>query len=72
MRPKQSRAQKKAALARRTALSERNILENTAVECKRAIHRNKSAKSSCLRTNPNLLKAAVYVPPINPQQETKK
>ena len=65
---KRSRAQKRAAIARRTAFERKKHLENIAVECKRSIHRSRSLKTQCLQTNPELLKTAVYVAPNNQEQ----
>jgi hypothetical protein len=67
-RIRRTRAQKKAALAQRKALSVKNIQEDIAIECKKAIHRNKSMKSYSLQTNPEILKK-IYVSP--PKQGTE-
>jgi hypothetical protein len=65
-----SRAQRRAALAQRTALSPRNIQEHTAAECAKAIHRSKSSRSYSLRTNPALLTTVYVAPPPKKQEDT--
>jgi hypothetical protein len=61
------RAKKQRNLESRTALSVRNIQENIAIECSRAIHRAKSARSYCLKTPSELLEKVVA---INPPKES--
>jgi hypothetical protein len=57
------RNRKRRHLASRTALSQRNITEHAIVESKKAVHRNKSAQSHCLRTHPALLTVVYIAPP---------
>jgi hypothetical protein len=56
---------------KRTALSKKNILEHVSDECRKAVHRNESMRSSVLRTNPELPKF-VYIPPIKLQGTGKQ
>jgi hypothetical protein len=54
---------KQRDLQSRTALSPRNIQENIALECSRAIHRNKSLHTNVLRTPTELLDKVIVIPP---------
>jgi hypothetical protein len=60
------RDKKRRDLAKRTALSVRNIREHTEAECAKAIHRSKSSRSYCLKTPAKLLGTVVA---INPPKE---
>jgi hypothetical protein len=65
-----TRDRKRRAIASRTALSERNIVEFAIEQSSKVQKRNQSACSQCLVTKPNAPKFTYVPPPQRPIEGT--